>query len=70
MLAVGKIARLSGAERKNTRRKSYSATVLSGKDLLLPEQRGAAEGLSDKNDAVHRPVRRCILRCIIIGRLK
>lgn len=48
-----KIARLPGAERKNTRRKSYSATVLSRKDLLLPEQRGAAEGLSDKNDAVH-----------------
>ena len=39
MLAAGKIARLPGAERKNTRRKSYSATVLSRKDLLLPEQK-------------------------------
>lgn len=39
MLAAGKIARLPGAERKNTRRKSYSAAVLSRKDLLLPGQK-------------------------------
>ncbi|MFR6590643.1 MAG: hypothetical protein ACLURV_11585 [Gallintestinimicrobium sp.] len=36
MLAAGKIARLPVLNGKNTRRKSYSATVLSRKDLLLP----------------------------------
>ena len=53
---------------KNTRRKSYSATVLSRKGLAASgAKEEPAEGLSDKNEWFSPPVRRCILRCIIIG---
>lgn len=55
MLAAGKIARLPGAERKKYQTEVVQCRSAVQKGLAASGgKRGAAEGLSDKNDAVHR----------------
>ena len=55
---------------KNTRRKSHSAAVLFRKDLQFPGQKKSCRRAIGSKQCCSPPVRRCILRCIIIGKIE